>query len=46
LTQKLKDPSAYRRIYLTYRKSFPRQKLLETMADVICENLPDNVRRI
>ncbi len=44
--EKLDDTGAYRRIYLTFRKSFPRQKLLETMAGVICENLPETVRRI
>lgn len=45
-TKKLKDPSAYRRIYLTFRKSFPRKNLLEKMADLICDNLPDTVRAI
>ncbi len=45
-TEKLKDPSAYRRIYLTYRKSFPRQELLQKIADVICENVPNSVRRL
>ncbi len=45
-TQKLNDKSAYRRIYLTYRKSFPREALLQKMADVFCEGLPDTVKRI
>ncbi len=45
-TQKLDDPAAYRRIYLTFRKSFPRRVLLETMADVISENLPENVKSL
>lgn len=41
--EKLADPSAYRRIYLTFRKSFPRRILMERMADLICETLPDSV---
>lgn len=43
-TERLDDPEAYRRIYLTYRKSYPRRILIETMAEVICANLPDDVR--
>ena len=46
MTEKLNDPSAYRRIYLTFRKSFPRQKLLQTIADVICDNVPKSVKRL
>lgn len=45
-TKRLDDKNAYRRIYLTYRKNFPRQKLLETMAEIICDNLPETVRRL
>lgn len=45
-TQKLDDPEAYRRIYLTFRKTLPRRVLLETMADVICANLPEGVREL
>lgn len=43
---KLADTTASRRIYLTYRKSFPRRQLLEQMADVICSNLPSGVEPI
>ena len=46
LTQKLSDPSANRRVYLTYRRNFPRKKLLKTIAGVICENLPSSVQQI
>ncbi|PHR56109.1 MAG: LysR family transcriptional regulator [Robiginitomaculum sp.] len=45
-TKKLDDPNAYRRIYLTFRKRFPRRQLLENMADLICTNLPSSVQRI
>ncbi len=42
-TQKLGDNLANRRIYLTFRKSFPRQVLLERMAEVVCRDLPKTV---
>lgn len=45
-TEKLDDPKAYRRIYLTYRKTYPRQKLLDHIAAVICQNLPESVRLV
>ena len=45
-TQKLSDSNANRRVYLTYRKSFPRRKLLDTISGVICENLPGSVQTI
>lgn len=44
--EKLNDPRAYRRIYLTHRKSFPRQALLAEMGKLICDNLPSNVMRV
>jgi len=43
-TEKLKDKKAYRRIYLTYRKTFPRQALLQNLAGILCQNLPQTVR--
>lgn len=46
LMQKLSDNRANRRIYLAYRKNFPRKTLLETMSRVICENLPDSVQPV
>ncbi|NNE58188.1 MAG: hydrogen peroxide-inducible genes activator [Hellea sp.] len=45
-SEKLKDPQAYRRIYLTFRKSDPRKELLQKLADIICEDLPASVRRL
>ncbi|MBC6402647.1 MAG: LysR family transcriptional regulator [Hyphomonadaceae bacterium] len=42
--EKLDDPNAYRRIYLTYRKTFPRRVLLEKIAHLICTNLSSQVR--
>lgn len=45
-TQKLIDSAAYRRVYLTFRKTFPRRDLLETLADLICASLPDSVAKV
>jgi len=45
-TKKLNDSKAYRRIYLTYRKTFPRQTLVKSLRNILCQNLPDTVRRI
>jgi len=44
--EKLDDREAYRRIYLTYRKSYPRLQLIEKMADVIKANLPESVTKL
>jgi len=44
--QKLSDKNAYRRIYLTARKSFPRQKLLSEIRQIISVNLPKSVQKI
>jgi len=44
LTQKLSDRGASRRVFLTYRKNFPRQKLLDMIGGVICANLPEGVQ--
>lgn len=43
LTEKLDDTKAYRRIYLTFRKTFPRRDLLDHIAALICENVGNNV---
>lgn len=45
-TEKLKDPNAYRRVYLTFRKSYPRRELLIAISNVICKNLPESVNHI
>lgn len=45
-TEKLNDSKAYRRIYLTYRKTFPRRPLIRKLADILCQNLPDSVRLV
>lgn len=45
-TKKLNDSMAYRRIYLTFRKTFPRRTLVQTLSDVLCQNLPDSVTRL
>ena len=45
-TEKLHDPAAFRRVYLTYRKSFPRKVLLEALKDIVSSNLPNSVNKI
>lgn len=40
---KLVDSTASRRIYLTFRKSFPRRQLLEETGEIICAHLPKGV---
>ena len=45
-TEKLNDSKAYRRIYLTYRKTFPRRPLIRKLSDILCNNLPDTVQNI
>lgn len=45
-TEKLNDSKAYRRIYLTYRKTFPRRPLIQKLAEILCQNLPDAVRLV
>jgi len=41
--ERLDDKPAYRRIYLTFRRTFPRQNLMAKMAEMICRNAPKNV---
>jgi len=45
-SKKLNDSKAYRRVYLTFRKTFPRRSLIDTLAEILCENLPNTVRTI
>jgi len=45
-TKKLNDSKAYRRVYLTFRKTFPRQALIKNLSQILCHNLPKTVRRI
>ncbi len=45
-TEKLNDSKAYRRIYLTFRKTFPRRPLIQKLANILCQNLPDAVVRL
>ena len=45
-SKKLNDSKAYRRIYLTYRKTFPRQALISSLRSILCQNLPDTVRKL
>lgn len=42
-TKKLNDSKAYRRIYLTYRKTFPRRALIQSLSEILCDNLPETV---
>lgn len=44
IARKLDLPDTYRRISLAFRKSFPRHQALEAFADVIRDQLPNNVR--
>lgn len=46
LTTKLEDPNAYRRIYLTFRKTFSRKQLIEEVAKTIRQQLGDSVRLV
>lgn len=41
--QKLSDKTAERTIYLTYRRQFPRTEIIQALAEIICENLPETV---
>ena len=46
IVRKLELPDTYRRISLTYRCSFPRRQALEAFAEIIRDNLPNNVTLI
>lgn len=39
-------PEARRRISLVYRRSFPRRPLLDALAEVILEHLPNTVKPV
>ncbi len=43
MSHKLTDKGAARKIYLTYRKRFPRIKAVNALADIIKAGLPDSV---
>lgn len=45
-TEKLDDSKAYRRIYLTFRKTFPKRALVQTLTNILCKNLPDTVNPV
>ena len=45
-TEKINDSKAYRRVYLTYRKTFPRRNLIESLTEILSANLPDTVNLI
>jgi len=40
----LSDKGAYRQIYLTYRKQFPRLVAVQAVAQLIRTGLPDSVK--
>jgi len=46
MTEKLHDSKAYRRVYLTFRKTFPRRSLIHSLAQILCQNLPQTVKII
>lgn len=46
MSHKLTDKGAARKIYLTYRKRFPRVKAINALADLIKAGLPDSVTHI
>lgn len=43
MCEPLDNENAYRRVYLTYRKSFPRYTLIEKIGSILCANLPQNL---
>ena len=46
VTRPLVLPDAYRRISLVFRRSFPRRRALECLADIVRAHLPDRVKRL
>ncbi|EGW53392.1 LysR substrate-binding domain-containing protein [Candidatus Endoriftia persephonae] len=46
IARKLEIPTAFRRIRLVYRSSFPRKTMLQGLAQLIDEQLPNTVRRL
>jgi len=42
----LQLPDTYRQISLVYRRTFPRQKVLEAFAALVLKNLPENVQSL
>lgn len=44
IVRRVNDPSAFRRVYLVWRKTFPRVAALRAIAAIILGNLPNTVR--
>jgi len=44
--KELQLPDTYRQISLVYRRTFPRRKVLEVFAQLVLNNLPDNVQSL
>lgn len=44
--KRLSDKEAYRRVYFTYRKSFPRRALIKVLSTLLLEDLPDGITRL
>jgi len=42
-TRPLNLPDTYRQVLLVYRRSFPRQQVLDAFAEIVINNLPDSV---
>jgi LysR family hydrogen peroxide-inducible transcriptional activator len=42
-TRQLNLPDTYRQVLLVYRRSFPRQQVLDAFAEIVINNLPDSV---
>jgi LysR family hydrogen peroxide-inducible transcriptional activator len=42
-TRQLNLADTYRQVLLVYRRSFPRQQVLDAFADIVINNLPDSV---
>jgi LysR family hydrogen peroxide-inducible transcriptional activator len=46
IARKLHLKDAYRRVHFVFRKTFPRKKAIEALADVIRSKLPNTVRKL
>ena len=44
--RRVEDDNANRTIYLTYRKSYPRKKLIEALTSIIVSELPNSVTKL
>jgi len=43
MSHKLTEEGAARKIYLTYRKRYPRMEVVEALAELIKDGLPSSV---